>query len=103
MPATSIKSKWGIVINRSKAWPDVFVKHVARWCARKTGLSARFTGSAASWSPASTCTGRQSRNALRPACDPNWMSIRCWADVSVGNAIAVSAFGVHSRSSFTQR
>jgi len=39
-----IKSKWGIIINRSN-WNDIFVKHVARWCARKTGLSKKFTGS----------------------------------------------------------
>ena len=37
---TTLKFKWGEVINRSR-WPDIFVKHIARFCAQKTGVSKK--------------------------------------------------------------
>ena len=37
---TTLKFKWGEVINRSR-WPDIFVKHIARFCAQKTGIAKR--------------------------------------------------------------
>ena len=40
MATTTLKFKWGEVINRSR-WSDVFVKHVARFCAQKTGIAKR--------------------------------------------------------------
>jgi hypothetical protein len=40
MATTTLKFKWGEVINRSR-WSDVFVKHIARFCAQKTGIAKR--------------------------------------------------------------